>query len=112
MTEFRLGERSDLDAGEVRDNASDAVLDVAMEMAAVVTSTAEEIQGTPIFERTERHENGQWGTCCEAAGSPADWRSRMEWSRRQQAEDLMQLHQAGENFGTLLEAGAAHKVPQ
>jgi len=92
MTEFRVSGRSDLDAGEAENGRSDAPMDVAMEMATEATSIAAETAGATIFEPMERNGNGKWRRRSEAPVAPSDWRSRMESTIRQQAQELTQLH--------------------
>jgi hypothetical protein len=92
MTEFRVSGRSDLDAGEAENGRSDAPMDVAMEMATAATSIAAETAGATIFEPMERNENGKRRSRSKAPAAPSDWRSRMERTIRQQAQELTQLH--------------------
>ena len=92
MTEFRVSRRSDLDAGEAENGRSDAPMDVAMEMATAATSIAAETAGATLFEPMERNENGERRRRSEALAATSDWRSRMERTIRQQAQELMQLH--------------------
>ena len=80
MTEFKVSGRSD------------APMDMAMEMAMAVTYIAVETAGATIFELMERNENGKWTRRSEAPVAPSDWRSHMERTIRQQAQELTQLH--------------------
>jgi len=92
MTEFRVSVRSDLDAGEAEQGRSDAPMDVAMEMATATTPVAAETVGAAIFEPMKRNENRKQRRRSEAPAAPSDWRSRMEMTTRQQAQELTQLH--------------------
>jgi len=78
MTEFRENERSDLDAEEAGDGRSDALMNMATDMATAATSIAVKTAGVTIFEPMERNENGMWRRRSEALVTPSDWRSRME----------------------------------
>jgi len=40
----------------------------------------------------EKNENGRRRSRSEALAAPSDWRSRMERTIRQQAQELMQMH--------------------
>jgi len=84
--------RSDLDAGEAGKGRSDPPMDVAMEMGTVATSIAAENAGAAVLEPMERNENGKLGRRSEAPAAPSDWRSRMERTIRQQAQELTHLH--------------------
>jgi len=57
MTEFRVSERSDLDAGEADNGRNNAPINMAMEMATAVTSIAVETESATILEPMERNEN-------------------------------------------------------
>ena len=92
MAEFRGSERSDLDAGEGGDGRSDAPMDMAVEMATAATSIPAETAGVTVFEPMGRNENGKQRRRSQAPAMPRDWRSRMERTMRQQAQDLTQLH--------------------
>jgi hypothetical protein len=115
MTEARVSGRSDLDTGEAGDGRSDAPMDVAMEMATAATPVAAGTTGTTIVELTERNENGKRRRRSEAvatAVAPSDWRSRMERTMRQQAQELTQLHRTVGHLTNLLEAQAAREEAQ
>jgi len=112
MTEFRGSERSDLDAGEAGDGRSDAPMDMAMEMATVVTSIAAETAGVTIFEPMERNENGKRRRRSEAPVTPSDWRSRMERTMQQQAQELTQLHRTVGHLTNLVQVQAAREDTQ
>jgi hypothetical protein len=115
MTEIRVSGRSDLDAGEAGDGRSDAPMEVAMEMATAVTPVATETGGATILEPMEGNENGQRRRKSEApatALAPSDWRSRMEWTVRKQAQELMQLHRTVGHLTNVLEAQAAREQAQ
>jgi len=92
MTEFRVSGRSDLDAGEAGDEKSDAPMEVATEMSTAATSITAETAGAIIFEPMERDENGKRRRRSEPPVAPSDWKSRMDWTIRQQAQELTQLH--------------------
>jgi hypothetical protein len=115
MTEARVSGRSDLDMGESGDGRRDAPLDVAMEMAMAATSVAAETAGTTIVEPMERKWNGKRRRRSEAvatAVAPSNWRSRMERTMRQQAQELTQLHRTVGHLTNMLEAQAAHEEAQ
>jgi len=107
MSEARVSERIDLDMGEVGDRRSDAPMDVATEMATAATSIAMETAGATIFEPMERNENGKWRRRSEAPVAPSDWRSHMERTIPQQAQELTQLHRTVGHLANLWEAWAA-----
>jgi len=110
MTEVRVSERSDLDVEEAGDGRSDAPMDVAMKMVRAATPIAAETAGATIVEPMERNENGKRRRRCEAPATvlpPSDWRSRMERTVRQQAQELMQLHRTVAHLTKVLEAQAA-----
>jgi hypothetical protein len=111
-TEFRVSRRSELDAGKAENGKSDAPTDVAMEMAMGATSIAPETAGAIIFEPMERNENGKRRRRSEAPASPSDWRSRMERTIRQQAQELTQLHRTVGHLANLVEARAAREEAQ
>jgi hypothetical protein len=92
MTEVRESERSRLDMEEAADWKSDAPMDMAMELATVVTSITVETAGATTFELMERNENGKPRRKSDAPAAPSDWRSRMDRTIRQHAEELTQLH--------------------
>jgi hypothetical protein len=98
MTEARGSERSDLDTGEARDRKSDAPVDVATEM------TTAETAGATMFEPIERNENGKRRRRSEAPATPSDWRSRMERTMQQQAQELTQLHRTVGHLTNLVQA--------
>jgi hypothetical protein len=111
MTEFRVSGRSDLDAGEAGKGRSDAPMDVAMEMATAATPIALEDAGSPIFESLDRNTNGIRRRRTEAPVAPSHWRSRMERTIRQQAQELMQPHGTVGHLANLVEARAAREEP-
>jgi len=82
---------------------------VAMEMAMAATAIAAETAGATIFEPMERIENGKRRRRSEAPAPPSDWRSRMERTIRQQAQELTQLHQTVGHLANLVEARAARE---
>jgi hypothetical protein len=112
MTKFRVSGRSDVDAGEAGNGRSDAPLDVAMEMATAATSIAAETACATIFEPMERNENGKRRRRSEAPPAPSDWRSRMQRTIQQQAQDLTQLHRTVGHLANQVEARAAHEEAQ
>jgi hypothetical protein len=112
MTEFRGSERSDLDAAEAGDRRSDAPMDMAMEMAIAATSIASETVGATIFELMERNEHGKMGRRREGPATPSVWRSRMERTIRQQAQELTQLHRTVGHLTNLVQAQAAREEAQ
>jgi hypothetical protein len=106
MTEARGSERSDLDTGEAGDKRSDAPVEVAMEM------TTAETAGATMLEPMERNENGKRRRRSEAPATPSDWRSRMERTMRQQAQELTQLHRTVGHLTNLVQAQAACEEAQ
>lgn len=84
QTEFRGSEKSNLDAGAIReagdlgDERSEAPMEMMMEMATAATSIAMETSGGSIFKPTERNENRKQRKRSEAPVAPRDWMSRME----------------------------------
>jgi len=87
-------------------------MDVAMEMATAATSIAGEDAGASIFEPMERHENGKRRMQSEAPAAPRDWRSLMEMTIRQQAQELMQVHRTVGHLANLVEGRAAREEAQ
>jgi hypothetical protein len=92
MTEFGGSERRDLDEGGAGDGRSDAPMDVPTDMARAATSITAETVGVTIFEPMERNDNGKRNSRSEIRATPRDWRSCMERTMRQQAQELTQLH--------------------
>jgi hypothetical protein len=112
MTEARASGRSDLDTGEAGDGRSDAPMDVAMEMAMAATPVAAETAGAITVEPMERNKNGKRRRRSEALASAvatSDWRSCMERTKRQQAQELTQLHRTVGHLTNLLEVQAARE---
>ena len=67
-------------------------MDVAMEMRTAATPTA---TGATIFDPMKRYENGKGRRKSKAKPTtlaPSDWRSCMERTMQQQAQELTQLH--------------------
>jgi len=112
MTEFRVSGRSVLDAGEAGKRRSDTPMDLAMEMATAATPIAAETADATIFEPMERNENTKRRRRSEAPADPSDWRSRMERTIRQQAQELMQLHRTVGHLANLVEAWVACEEAQ
>jgi hypothetical protein len=104
--------RSDLDAGDAGNGRGDAPMDVAMEMAMVVTPIAVVIAGATIFVPTERNANGKQTRMCKVLVAPSDCRSHMERMIPQQALELKQLHRTVEHFANLVKGWAALKEAQ
>jgi hypothetical protein len=102
MTEYRRSERSDLEEHEAGDGRSEAPMDMAMEMATAATSA-----GVTIFGPMERNNNGQRRRRSEAPVAPSDWRSPMEQTIPQQAQEQTQLPRTVGHLANLLEAQAA-----
>jgi hypothetical protein len=95
MTDARVSGRSDQVTGEAQDRRNDPSMDVAMEMATAATPVTAETAGTTIVEPMERNENGKRRRRSEAvatAVASSYWRSRMERTMQQQAQELTQLH--------------------
>jgi len=112
MTEARGSERSDLDMGEAGDRRSDAPVDVAMEMTTAATPTPAETGGATMFKPMERNENGKRRRRSQAPATPSDWRSRMERTMRQQAQELTQLHRTVRHLTNMVQAQAAREEAQ
>jgi hypothetical protein len=110
MTEARVSGRSDLDTGEAGDGRSDAPKDVTMEMGATAaTPVAVDTAGATTVEPMERNENGKRRRRSEALASavaPSDWTSHIEWTMRQQAHELTQLHRTVGHLTYLLDPQA------
>jgi hypothetical protein len=78
MSEVRGRERSGLDTGEAVDWRSDVPMDMAMEMAMVVTSITVDTAGATTVEPMKRNENRKRTRRSEALAIPSDWRSRIQ----------------------------------
>jgi len=112
LSEARASERSDIDAGEAGDGRNDMPMGVATDMTPAATPTATD---ATIFELLERNENRKrrWKSEAPATAlAPNDWRSRMERTMRQQAQELTQLHLTVGHLTNLLQAQAARKAAQ
>jgi len=115
MTEDRVSGRSDIETGEAGDERSDTPMDMATELATAATLIPAETTGKTRVEPLERNEIGKWRRRSEAVATtvaPSDWKSRMERTRRQQAEELAQLHRAVGHLTNLLPAQAACEKAQ
>jgi len=64
--------------GEDGYGRSDVPVDMAMEIATLVTTSATETAGATIFELLKRNENGKRRKRSEAQPAPSDWRSHTE----------------------------------
>jgi hypothetical protein len=104
MNEVRVSRRSDLDEGEAGTGWSDATVHVAMEMATVATSTATETTGATVSEPIARNHHGKRRWRSEAPAADITWRSRMDRTIQQQAQELRQLHQTVVHLAKLVEA--------
>ena len=85
-------------------------MDVAMEMATMLTPIAAETTGATIFEPMERNENGKRRRRSKApatALAPGDWRSPMERAPQQQAREIAQLHRTIAKMANMLETQTA-----
>jgi hypothetical protein len=111
MTEFWVSRRSDLDTAGAENGRSDALIDMAMEMA-MATAIAGDTAGTGIFELIKWNENGKWRMRSEAPSAPSDCMSRMERTTREQAQELTQLHRTVGHLANLVEARAACEEAQ
>jgi len=109
MSEARGSERSVLDTGEAGDRRRDSPLDVAMEMTTAATPTA---TGETITEPMEKSGNGKRRRRSEALAACSDWRSRMQRTMRQQAQELTQLHQTVRHLTNLVQAQEAPEEAQ
>jgi hypothetical protein len=109
MTEVRVSERRDLDAGEAADGRSNAPMDMGMEMVTAVKSIAAGTAGEATHEPMERNENGKqgWSEVRATAWALSDWRSRMERAAQQQARELAQLHRTIAKMANMLETHTA-----
>jgi len=112
MTEVRVSERIDLDAGEAGDRRSDTPMDVAMEIAIVGTSIAAGTVGPSISVPIESNRNRKRSRRSEAPAAPSDLRSRLQRRIRLQAHELTQLHRAVGHLANLREVRAARKKAQ
>jgi len=97
---------------EAADTCNEAPMDMATEMATAVISIAAETAGATRFETIERNENGQRRRRSEDPAAPSDWKSRMERTIRQQAQDLTQLHRTVGHLANLWEVWAAREEAQ
>jgi len=112
MTEARGSERRGLDTGEARERRSDAPVDLAMKMTTAATATTAETAGVAVSGPMEKHENGKWRSKSEALATLSNWRSRMERTMRQQAQELTQLHRTVGHLPNLVQAQAAREEAQ
>jgi hypothetical protein len=111
MNELRVSRRSELDAEGAENGRSSAPMDVAMEMA-TVTAIAADTAGAAIFQPMESNVNGTQRRRCEAPAAPSDWRSHMEWTIRQQAQELTQRHRTVGHLANLMDTRAAREEAQ
>jgi len=112
MSKARASERSDLDTGDAGDRRNNAPMDMAMEMTTAATPTA---TGATIFEPMKRNEYRKRRRKSEAPATtlaPSDWRSRMERTLQQQAQELTQLPRTVGHLTNLLQVEAAHEEAQ
>ena len=81
---------------------------------ASMTRVAPTITSATAAEPLERNENGKRlrSESPEVSKAPGDWRSRMERTVRQQAQELAQLHRTARQLTNLLEAHAAREEVQ
>jgi hypothetical protein len=115
MIEVRGSKRSSLDMGEVADRRSNAPMDMAMEMAMVVTSITTETSGKETPELIGRKENGKRRRRSEVPATTwvlGNWRSRMDCTARQQAHKLAQLHRTIAKMSNMLETHSALQKAQ
>ncbi|KAF8538259.1 hypothetical protein BDD12DRAFT_885699 [Trichophaea hybrida] len=79
-----------------------------------MTRVAPTITSATAAEPLERNENGkrQRSEGPDVSKAPGDWRSRMERTVRQQAQELAQLHRTARQLTNLLEAHAAREEVQ
>jgi len=114
MTKVRVSERRGLDTGEAVDGRSDTPMDMAMEVATAVTSSAAGTAGETTLESMERNENGKRRRRDVLATALAlgDWRSRMECAAPQQARELAQLHRTIAKMANMLETHTALQEAQ
>jgi hypothetical protein len=117
MTNTRVSGRRELVTGDSGNGMSDAPMDVAIVMAMVMLATpiAAERAGPSIVKLIERNANGKLrrrSKFLETAVALSDWWSRMEWTMRQQAQGLMQLHQTIGKLTNLLKLQAAREEAQ
>jgi len=112
MTEFRVSGRSDLEAGKAGNGRSDALMNVAMQMATEATSIAAETVGATIFEPMQRNENGKRSRRSDLPPAPSERRSRLKRTIEQQAQELTQLHRTVGHLASLVEVRAAREEAQ
>jgi hypothetical protein len=101
-----------MDVGEAANWTSDASMDLAIKMVTAATAIATETVGATIFDPIQRNENGKRRKRSETTAAPSDWRSGMEQTIQQQAQELMQLHRTVGQLANLVEARAACKEAQ
>jgi CelD/BcsL family acetyltransferase involved in cellulose biosynthesis len=95
MTKVSASERIGLDTGETADWRSNAHMDMAMEMATVVTSIALQTAGEDTLESMERNKNGKRRRRNEVPGSGrahGECKSCMDRAAQEQTRELAQLH--------------------
>jgi len=85
MSDARGCRRRDLDNGEAGDCRSDAHLDEAKEVLTAATPGA---PGETMCELMERNEIRKRGWRSESPVAPGSWRSHIERTMRQQAQEL------------------------
>jgi len=68
--------------------------------------------GRNQFEPMEGNENGKQRRRSEAPATPSNWRSRMERTMQQQAQELTQLHRTVGHLTNLVQAQAAREEAQ
>jgi hypothetical protein len=112
MTEARGNKRSDLDTGQAENRRSDMPMDVAIEMTTVATPSTAQTAGATMFAPMKRNENGKRRRRSVAPETLSDWRSCMERTMRQQAQELMQLHRTVGYLTDLVQSQAAHEEAQ
>lgn len=83
---------------------------VGTEVGTAVNPIAGEITSTATIEPKERHENRTWRRRSKApapAGSPRDWKSRMESMAQQQPRELAQVRRTNATMASVLETQTA-----
>jgi hypothetical protein len=113
MTDERVSRRNNMDTGEAGDRRSNGTMDVSIEMAMVATPIAVRSRGATIFETIERKGNGNHRKSSEAPATAlalSDWRSLMERTMRQQAQELIQMNRTVGYLAILLEAQVAREA--
>jgi hypothetical protein len=105
MIKVTVSMRRGLDKGEAADGRSDALMDMAMEMAIVVMSIVTEAAGEDRVVPRDRNDNGEQSSMSEFPATTwalGDWRICMECVAQQQTHKLAQLHRTIAQMANML----------